>query len=501
MESSVVKKVGGMGILMRHVLDLFFTRHDFRAGMLLNFEQPQMLFAKFGFMISDEAAIKSVCGNKGAAGTVLCLQCQNCIDHKADLTSHDVSERLVASTCTDMSRFRLHNAESVQATLDYLRAQQPLLAKGAFAKLEQSLGFNWQNETVMSHEAVGGRLAVDTMYDWFHVYFVHGIANTHAGLFLGKLLAAGHAKKEIEDFIDGFSYPARLRGSKPHKVLDKRKASDPLKCSASETINFCILLRVFVNLFVWDSATPPLKQDCAAFYRLMEVADMLLSLARSHAPEGQASELARRIRLHLDGFQEQCGIEHWTPKCHLALHLPLQLARHQLLISCFTHERKHKMVKKLANHVLDTSKAFEKSVLSDIALQSMRELSDEERMSLGVVRILSKRPAPRRLKDVLGPVLGTQEIFTAAQAVHGGGYLLSHNDAVCFTMDGCPRVGLAQYTVEADGVCWTCVSPWETVHGCVFRVKGEAFLVKTRGITDTCMFSLKGETAIVVLPD
>ena len=121
-----------------------------------------MLFAKFGFMISDEASIKSVCGNKGAAGTVLCLQCQNCIDHKADLTSHDASEMLVASTCTDMSRFRLHNAESVQATLDYLRAQQPLLGKGAFAKLEQSLGFNWQNETVMSHEAVGGRLAVAT---------------------------------------------------------------------------------------------------------------------------------------------------------------------------------------------------------------------------------------------------------------------------------------------------------------------------------------------------
>ena len=115
-----------------------------------------------------------------------------------------------------------------------------------------------------------------------------------------------------------------------------------------------------------------------------------------------------------------------------------------------------------------TCSAFEKSVLSDIALQSMRELSDEERMSLGVVRILSKRPAPRRLKDVLGPVLGTR---------------------------------LALPTVEADGVCWTCVSPWENVHGCVFRVKGEAFLVKTCGIMDTCMFSLKGETAIVALPD
>ena len=49
-------------------------------------------------------------------------------------------------------------------------------------------------------------------------------------------------------------------------------------------------------------------------------------------------------------------------------------------------------------------KLLRASVHSDIGLQSARKLSKEERMSLGVVLILSKRPTPRRLKDALGRV-------------------------------------------------------------------------------------------------
>jgi hypothetical protein len=62
-----------------------------------------------------------------------------------------------------------------------------------------------------------------------------------------------------------------------------------------------------------------------------------------------------------------------TPKFHFSLHLADALRRHTLLISCFTHERRHKIVKKFANTVTNTT-SYEKSLCEHLVLQHLHDL-------------------------------------------------------------------------------------------------------------------------------
>ena len=56
--------------------------------------------------------------------------------------------------------------------------------------------------------------------------------------------------------------------------------------------------------------------------------------------------LAEAIVAHLRANQEAYGTDAWVPKHHFALHLPGQLARHGTLISLFTCERRHRLLKR-----------------------------------------------------------------------------------------------------------------------------------------------------------
>ena len=499
--STLVRDVGGMGVFMRHLLDLFFGVPDFRSGIHLSFaEQSLMLWADLGWMIADEAAIKSVCGNKGAAGTVMCLQCQNCIDHKSELVTHDKSKRLVPSTCTDIHQFALHTAESVEATLAFLQEQESRLTKAAFARLQQSLGFNHQPCSILLHPAAKGEFATRAMYDWLHVYFVHGIANAHSGLFLGQLYKAGHSQQTIAAFMDSFQYPARLAGSKPKHALDKRKQSDPLKISASETMNVCIVLRAYVINYAWKDAGVALKGACAAFLQLVEVLDALLLVSKPGTAVSP-SALQAKIVGHLEAYKREFGDFGWTPKFHMAIHLPLHYSTHGVLLSCFVHERKHKIVKRLANHVLDTTRAFERSILQDVVMTQMRQLNDASCVPRSVARICEKRPlkAPHQ-KDLREAFGIAAEIFMSPTAIHDCGGLVSKNDLAFFRCSGVPTVGLVHYHVEVDHVCFTCLSPWEHVQLSLYKVKGDMVLVQTRLILDTCLFSRRGDIALVLTP-
>lgn len=55
-----------------------------------------------------------------------------------------------------------------------------------------------------------------------------------------------------------------------------------------------------------------------------------------------------------------------TPKFHCMLHLPRMLQTHGILIPCFVHERKHRVVKRFASDIRNTSRDYERSLLAQI---------------------------------------------------------------------------------------------------------------------------------------
>eukprot|EP00439_Symbiodinium_sp_Y106_P059455 s539_g8.t1 len=201
------------------------------------------------------------------------------------------------------------------------------------------------------------------------------------------------------------------------------------------------------------------EDPCRAWLALVAVIAKLQAVA-SAAP----SELQQLIVEQLELAKACWGTEWWIPKCHLALHLPLQLSKHAFLQSCFVHERKHKLVKKVGNQILDNSKAFEKSILDDVLYGHLEALNNEALLPNEGVQLLEPiRPAPRKLAQETQRALETPlDVVTATRAVHGGRCHVKVG-ATCFSHD-------------------------------------EVALVETRHIRDTCSFSLQGDSAIVCMP-
>ena len=77
---------------------------------------------------------------------------------------------------------------------------------------------------------------------------------------------------------------------------------------------------------------------------------------------------------HLLIVQAAHGPERYPPKAHFAMHLPDQLKKHGVLLSCWAHERRHKEVKRFANHLDTGPTGIERSLLRELCLSHLFSL-------------------------------------------------------------------------------------------------------------------------------
>ncbi|CAE7230840.1 unnamed protein product [Symbiodinium microadriaticum] len=274
-------------------------------------------------------------------------------------------------------------------------------------------------------------------------------------------------------------------GAAPKDILHKRASTTAaLSCSVSEALNFLQVLRTYVVFWVLPTCNEDMRNACETWLSLCMVLDVLQKIGMGKIVP--PVELQRLIQTTLDLAKARYGADSfWVPKCHLALHLPLQLSRHSCLLSCFVHERKHKIVKKISNQVLDTSRTFEKSILDDVLHGHVQHLAE----------------CPAKLQKELREVVGHDaDIRAAHQAVHGGNLPVAAKDLVVMEVDGSQVVGRVGYHVSINGACYSHLTVWPHAKGSVFTVSNEVALVETRLIQATCLFSLKNDSAIVVLP-
>ena len=189
-----------------------------------------------------------------------------------------------------------------------------------------------------------------------------GIVGNELGFFFGKLRDAGLEEDRMLEFASSsFRWPKQFTSPNAKTIFAKReKKTSPVKAEASELLNALPVLRVFVMMFVTKAAiNESTVQARTCFLMLCKVIDMLQGAARGMVVDH--AELHNAIVGH-----NTYGEAVWVPKNHLSLHLGEFLTRFGHLVWCFTHERKHEIVKRFANLKLDGSKAFEESVLKDV---------------------------------------------------------------------------------------------------------------------------------------
>lgn len=122
--------------------------------------------------------------------------------------------------------------------------------------------------------------------------------------------------------------------------------ADALKAFAAETMGVAVVLRFFIEVVL--SPRRLLEPYAACFLDLCEILD-IVSLHDSALQH--LGKLRATIERHHERYIGLYGRDAAFPKFHYTMHLPEVMAEQGINLSAFVVERKHRHVKKLANHL------------------------------------------------------------------------------------------------------------------------------------------------------
>ncbi|CAE7265155.1 unnamed protein product [Symbiodinium sp. CCMP2592] len=360
----VNKMVGGLSALTHAIV----TMPDFAAlpnGCLLTLPSGErlMFFARIDTFLADEGAIKLVFDIKGASGILPCGLCANVVG-KTGVEQHDASGSLCTIACTDVRRFIFKTDDDIYQAHAQMEAMHGRCSQAQFEQMQKACGINFNMQGVIAKKSLP--LVQTCMYDFMHIYFVHGLFHLETGMLLPQLYHAGCSPEAILDFMKSFTWPQSQQGiiKETLQCFQKKiEKSEGFKGSASQCLNCYPLLRAYVLSLAPGAISAEVKKACKSFLNLCLVLDMLMEGNR-----GQVlvpAELQRLITQHCQGFMETYGPESAIPKLHYSMHLPMMLAAKKTLVSCFTHERKHRAIKELANHLNNPGTWYEASMMKE----------------------------------------------------------------------------------------------------------------------------------------
>ena len=500
--SNVVQELeGGMSHLFKALMPLFFdqaTHHLATGGVHLQVrEQALRLHAKFGVMVSDESAIRQVLLAKGAGGNKPCVCCKNIVSLASELHVHDASGYAQPVSCLDVQQWDPQTDASVLAIVQRLGEARAVLPVGQFEELEKLLGFNWGKYSVLQ---VPEFAPISTlMWDWMHVYMVNGVFNQEIGRLMHSLHRHGATWARLHEYLSRWTWP-RATGSASALCNAKRAKSyyeaEVFKCSASEGLSVYPVLRKFLVDVV--RPTGVCAEAVASAIHLCDAVKLLHSINRGATV--RPARLMEAILTHLRSYQAAYGVEGWLPKHHYSLHLPGMLERHGTLISCFTHERKHKVVKRYAQHHFNTI-SMEKGIVEEITLQHLQDL-DGSFVRHG---LLCPAAAPAKLVALMETLAPGAGRLMAARQMAQGGCTFSKDDVALLHLDGAPAVGEIWFLASADDKLFACVSLWEAAgaaseRAARYRVSSSPRVVDAGCLQEPLIYSRSADLATVILP-
>ena len=503
--SSVVKDMGGMGVLLRYLLEAAFVNNtNFKHGVSLHRgEQAFLLFASFRIFVSDESALRSTWDVKGASGLLPCMFCRNAVLHRSGLHNDDPSGYLVSMVNPYFSKLVLHTDASFKEAFQTLALQHGTIAPGDFIKLEQCLGMRYNSMGLMASQTLSAELnpISGTMFDWMHVYCVNGIVNLECGLLLHCLSQSGVSHRHIHAYTQRLVWPfyAGGKGCTGKDVFKKRgsaAANESLKCSASEILAIYSPLRSFLMSHVQPGDDNVLAKAIQSYFCLARVLDMLTALSKGGIT---ATQLKDAIELHLVSFLQVYDPEWIIPKHHFALHLHRSYQNHSVLVSCWVHERKHKEVKRYANNLSNTSSHFESNILESVLQVQLNTLSDPWEFPSADVVLASPRPASEEVRGVVQAASGLQgDVEVSNEVVCQDGHRCSIKDVVVFMLEGATYIGEVWIHARIADRSLSCVSRWDPLGHNRFRATDNPIMISTSCVHRACIYERSNDVATVV---
>ena len=462
---------GGLSALTREVVALF---DRFKSGVLLTFlSGREFLFGSVSVLVGDEGALKSMYAVKGASGTIPCIFCWNVVQARSTLADHDETGHLQPHTCTDLFKIKCRSdADFANAAL-LLTTEKARRNKKEFETLEQSLGINFCSEGVLFSPSCHLKPISHTMYDWLHVYLVNGAFQAHFGLVMPHLAEAGFGHVALVAFLKTFTGP-KFQSSNMKAAIqtfEKSKSKEAWKPSASEALCVYPLLRIAVM----EKRSRMNDGVAHSFLLLCGVLDLLVSIGKDGKVDH--SRLGDLIVRHLEAYIAAFGGDEFFPKCHYSIHLPELFRKHGTLISCWTHERKHKQLKMWANNLANAGAWFEESVLREVTQTCFNALSSFSPLS---VVLINPQPCKKHLKDTVLEVWGTMDVVSSSGA-NVNGLTVYSGDVVLLELDGSDCVAEVVLHLQLpNGTVYSIITPWHGLGNNMFKAGDGSRFAETK---------------------
>ena len=382
----VAEVCGGWSRMFRDILRLLLLGHGGlnTGGVVVELGgQSQLIFARLTNIMSDGDGLRQVFDWKGHASLKPCMKHYNIFKKGSDLASRRPG--YVEIDCADMTAFHQWSVPDLCNTMDLLVATSRQVEAGTLPKarldeISRVCGFNPNADGTLADTEL--RACFDAAevctYDWVHNTFQDGTFTVEASEFLRR--AEGFvSRRELETFLrdEAWCFPQadRQKSKMLHRVFSSYRESregDPYKvrASASENLGLYALLRHFIETRL--AAVDGLAAERASFASCCQVIDIFLAAKRNQAdPLESAAALRRALVQHMTLHKACYGNSVLRPKHHWNMDIPQQLAKAHCLIDTFVIERKHLLIKSLAEPVKNTVD-FEASVLAAILTTSRR---------------------------------------------------------------------------------------------------------------------------------
>jgi hypothetical protein len=479
-KTSTVKEVqGGMSAIVGALLDTFFDVHGHNmrsSGFQLKLHDNTELrvFATLDVFIADEAALHSAYACKGSAGLKPCLLCQNVFNARTarDIVDRDPTGFAQSHTCVDASKLVAHTPATITAIVNRLSAAADTLTLKDLAEVQTRLGWNWLPEGLLMQPR-WKELADPTRvawYDWMHVWLVNGVFNSHMGLMMKSLKPCGITYPMLDTYVKMFKWPGFVGSSAGKNVFSPKRAKSSweegsLKATASECLSLVPVVGNYMQALMENTQSDTVRQHAAAFLLLVMVIELLQRTARGNV---DPDVLRAAIVAHLQAFRNLFGVDAMPPKVHYCLHFPEFLRRLGYLPNCFVLERKHKLPKRFGNQVLNTSGAWEGSVLRDVSCHHVWKLTDGTHLFGVGACLIDPSPPKKTMLKMLQQEFGARDdpqFATARCARINKWERCSVNDVVLARVGDADIVGQVSFHASAnlDGEvnCFTGLRRWE----------------------------------------
>lgn len=422
--SEVAKCSAGMGQIFGAILKRLFGHgaNDLSsAGIALPGPDGHVmrLFCTLGMILQDGAAHKSVWHCKGDAGTKLCMLCRNLYSEESELVDEDGSNLL---TCTLIHEAELDFATDadIRGSVQRLAAHAATDSAAMFAMRQQAIGFRHAPDSILLDPELADvvKPASQFCHDWMHALMVHGVLNTVLFLFLEALIKAD--VRDIWDRLQGYVelwvWPRRVANSSIQDLFGKKRQqasrkAKHFKCTASEALSIYPVIACFVQAVLLPAGRA--LAACNAMLALADVLDLLITVPLAKVTSAMLRDAIRSLL-------DCCVAAGWRqvlhPKFHWLVHLPSHLARFECLPSCWVHERKHRMVKRYAQDIHNTTN-YEKAIFAQVTSHHLSSLAADHTFAthVGLTRPRAASPKMRAFLESEFGLFG-QECLTGMEA-------------------------------------------------------------------------------------